>query len=131
MRLKTMLAALAALICAGFAAPQKADAFGYRDRVPHGWDNVRTINHYVYYPRYRHVYHVDPYAYQYSPRGYYPYYGSAYWVPARKILKRNHYHYHHWNVQAPRYRYHQSWGYPKHWHGHHAYGYRRYHRWHY
>lgn len=133
MRLKSMLAALAALVCTGLAAPDDASAFGYHRDRPDGWGETRVVKHFVYYPRYTHVYKVDPYAYQYSPRGYYPYYGSRYWVPAHKVVKRNRAHYHHWNVQAPRYKYYRSWGYPKHWH-HHEWHHRHHgyhHRWHY
>lgn len=132
MRIKSLLAALAAVACIGLADPNTAAAFGHdRDR-PEGYGTTRVVNHHVYYPRYAHTYKVDPYAYQYSPRGYYPYYNSGYWRPASEIRRRNHLHYHHWNVQAPRYRYYPSWGYPKAWdhkawhHKHHGY----HHRWH-
>lgn len=133
MRLKSLLAALAALATIGLANPQAANAFGFdRDHRPEGWGRDRVVNHWVYYPRYAHNYNVDPYAYQYSPRGYYPYNKSGYWRPASEIRARNHKHYHHWNVQAPRFKYHSSWGYPKVWHGHeHYHGAGRYHRWHY
>lgn len=132
MRLKSLLAALAALVCLGIAAPQQASAFDlHRDR-PAGWGHTRDVHHHVYYPRYRHVYHVDPYAYRYSPRGYYPYYGSHYWAPAYALRKRNHMRYHHWNAQAPRYKYYKAWGYPKHWHHRkwHAKHHGRHYPWH-
>lgn len=76
---------------------------------------------------------ADPYAYQYSPRGYYPWYGSHYWVPARIVHKRKYLHHYVWNTQPPRFRYYPSWGYPsrkwKHreWHARH---HGRIHRWH-
>lgn len=131
MRVKSLLAALAAIACIGLAAPDPAAAFG--ERAPDGWNRTQHVHHRVYYPRYVHTYQVDPYAYRYSPRGYYPYYNSGYWSPAHVIRKRNHLHYYHWNVQAPRYRYYPSWGGPKkHWqhrqwhHEHHG----RHHRWH-
>ena len=117
MRLKSLLAACAALACIGVADPQPAAAFGDRDQ-PDGWNTVRPIRHWVYYPRYAHNYHVDPYAYQYSPRRYYPYNSANYWQPARTVRKRNHQHYNHWNVQAPRYKYYPSWGYSKNWDQH-------------
>ncbi len=117
MRFKTILAACAALACIGVADPKPAAAFGERDR-PDGWNTVRPIRHWVYYPRYAHNYYVDPYAYQYSPRSYYPYKSSNYWQPAGAVRKRNHQHYNHWNVQAPRYKYYPSWGYSKHWNQH-------------
>ena len=49
----------------------------------------------------------DPYAYRYEPRGYYPYYGSPYWRPAREmLLYRDRYHH-----ELPRY--YPAWGYPQ------------------
>lgn len=132
MRLKSLLAALAALACFGLAAPNPAAAFGDRERAPEGWNRTRHIHHWVYYPRYVHHYHVDPYAYRYSPRGYYPYYNSGYWRPAHVIRARNHKRYYHWNVQPPRKFYHPSWGRPKHWHHekwHHQH-HGRHHFWH-
>lgn len=117
MRLKSILAACAALVCVGFANPDPAAAFGDRDQ-PEGWNHARPIRHWVYYPRYVHNYYVDPYAYQHSPRRYYPYRQSNYWQPADTVRKRNHQHYNHWNVQAPRYKYYPSWGYSKNWDQH-------------
>jgi hypothetical protein len=134
MRLRSILSILVALASLGFAAPDQASAFGYERHRPDGWGHARTVRHWVYKPRYNHVYYVDPYAYQYSPRGYYPYYGSKYWVPSQVMRERKYAHYHNWNVQPPRYRYYRSWGYPKkHWkhkawhRKHHGY----HHRWHY
>ena len=101
MRIKSVLA-VAAIFAAFAAAP--AAAFGDHHRGRPG---------------------VDPYAYQYTPRGYYPWYSSRYWVPARIVHKRKYLHYYHWNTQAPRYRYYPAWGYPvrtwKHreWHARH------------
>jgi hypothetical protein len=132
MRLKSLVAAAAAFACVGLATPDTAAALGYDRDKPHGWGTARDVHHWVYYPRYVHHYQVDPYAYQYSPRGYYPYYGSIYWRPAQGLRERNHKHYHHWNVQPPRFKYYPGWGYPKHWRhnewhkGHHGY----HHRWH-
>ena len=133
MRFTYLVAAAAAALCVGLAQPGPASAFNFdRDNPPEGWGRSRVVNHWVYYPRYVHSYHVDPYAYQYSPRGYYPYYNSGYWRPAHVIRERNHQHYHHWNVQAPRYKYYPSWGYPKHWHHYewHNEQHGRHHRWH-
>mgnify|MGYP000927478113 CR=1 FL=1 len=82
MRFKSLLAALVALASIGLANPDPAAAFDHdRDR-PEGWGHARPIRHWVYYPRYSHHYYVDPYAYQYSPRGYYPYYNSGYTMSA-------------------------------------------------
>lgn len=132
MRIKSLLAALAALATIGFANPQSAQAFGLdREHRPDGWGKDRVINHHVYYPRYVHHYHVDPYAYRYSPRGYYPYYNSGYWTKASIVRKRSHLHYYHWNSQGPKFKYQSSWGKPAKWGTHEHYGNRYFHRWHY
>jgi hypothetical protein len=86
-----------------------------------GWDPTRApeqpayerfINHYIYKPRYVHVYHTaphgDPYAYRYARRAYYPYYGSRYWVGAEQMRYRYRY-----NFTGPKYEYQPSWGKPK------------------
>ena len=88
MRLKSLLALAAIALSFGIAAPQSASAFGWdRPDQPAGWGRLRTVRHWVYYPRYNHVYlthrATDPYAYSYEPRGYYPYYNSGYWGPPR------------------------------------------------
>lgn len=115
MRLKSIFAACAALATIGLVNPQQAAAYRTDTGHPAGWGRDRVVNHWVYYPRYVHNYNVDPYAYQYSPRGYYPYYNSGYWRPAAEVRARNYQHYHYWNVQAPRFKYRSSWGMP--WHG--------------
>jgi len=130
MRLKNLLAVAAAVFTLGLATTEPASAFGdHRSGRPDGWGTERVINHWIYAPRFHHVYRVhgrtDPYAYQYQPRGYYPYYGSHYWRPAQELRFRNRTHY-----KLPAY--HAGWGYPKSWdhktwhdenHGSH-------HRWH-
>ncbi len=88
MRLKSLLVALAALAAILVTLPHTAEAGGFhRDHPPRGWGEARDVVHHIYYPRYRHRYYVhaatDPYAYRYEPRGYYPYYNSGYWVPAK------------------------------------------------
>lgn len=132
MRLKSFLAALLAIAALAAVNPEPAAAFGDRHRSPEGWGHSRDVHHWVYYPRYRHAYHVDPYAYRYSPRGYYPWYGSSYWTSARDARKRKHAHYHHWNAHPPRFAYYPSWGYPRQWN--HTTWHRRHHgfhhRWH-
>ena len=137
MRFKTMIAMVAAVLALALASPKSAEAFGWhRTAEPAGWGRMRTVRHWVYHPRYHHVYHshtaTDPYAYRYEPRGYYPYYGSHYWAPAYALRKRNHLRYHHWNAQAPRYKYYKAWGYPKHWHHRkwHAKHHGRHYPWH-
>lgn len=63
---------------------------------------------------------VDPYAYVYEPRGYYPYYNSGYWGPPR--IKR---------FRGQRPPYFASWGAPdrnyyhREWHERHYGGHRR------
>lgn len=127
MRLKTILAAMAALVGFAWSAPDRAWADGYKTERRHC-----CAKHRAHYPwRYVHL-REDPYAYQYSPRGYYPYYGSAYWAPAGYIKLRNRVHANVWNEHPPYYEYYKSWGYPKHWHHRkwHAYHHGRHHRWH-
>jgi hypothetical protein len=126
MRLKSFLALAAAVVSLGLAAaPQPASAnFWDRPDQPAGWGTVRTVRHWVYYPRYHHVYlgHgvSDPYAYRYSPRGYYPYYNSAYWGAPRVHRYRGH--------LPP---YYAAWGAPSanyhhvEWHQRHYGGHRR------
>ena len=131
MRLKSMIAMLAAVLALGLASPRPAEATGWhRTAEPAGWGRMRTIRHWVYHPRYRHVYHThaatDPYAYRYEPRGYYPYYNSGYWRPAHEMRgARPHY-------KLPKY--YKAWGHPKRrykhaeWHLEH-YGRHRRHHW--
>ena len=125
MRLKCLLALAAGVIAVGIAAPQPASAFFFdRPDQPAGWDQTRTVRHWVYYPRYNHTYlthpETDPHAYQYSPRGYYPYYNSGYWGPAT-VHRQN-------NKLPP---YYAAWGAPKRnyhhveWHYRHHGGHRR------
>ena len=124
MRLKSLLALATGVIAVGIAAPQSASAFFDRPDQPAGWDRLRTVRHWVYYPRYNHTYlthpETDPYAYHYSQRGYYPYYNSGYWGPA---------HVHRQHNTLPHY--YAAWGAPKHgyhhveWHYRHHGGHRR------
>lgn len=126
MRLKSLLALAAAIATFGMvAAPQSASAFGWdRPDQPAGWGRERVVRHWVYYPRYRHVYLThpvtDPYAYRYIPRGYYPYYNAHYWRKARIKRFRGH--------QPP---YYKAWGSPRkgyrhvEWHRRHHGGHRR------
>ncbi|MEQ1717706.1 MAG: hypothetical protein ABL907_17300 [Hyphomicrobium sp.] len=126
MRLKSLLVAAFGFLSISFAASTPAAAFHWdRPDQPAGWGHMRTIRHWVYYPRYNHVYlrHgvTDPHAYRYVPRGYYPYYNSNYWRPAYKV-RRNHHH------LPP---YYAAWGAPKRgyrhveWHRRHYGGHRR------
>jgi hypothetical protein len=135
MRSKFMLAVTALALAAGFAFSSPAVAGGF-DKVtaPAGYAQDRTVHHWVYYPRYHHVYHVadktqtDPYAWNYSSRGYYPYHASQYWVPAEQMRYRYRY-----KFTGEKFKYHAAWGVPKKdydhktWHGE---NHGRHHRWH-
>ncbi|MEQ1711855.1 MAG: hypothetical protein ABL908_10685 [Hyphomicrobium sp.] len=110
MRLKSMIAMVAAVLALALASPKSAEAFGWhRTAEPAGWSRMRTVRHWVYHPRYHHVYHnhtaTDPYAYRYEPRGYYPYYNSHYWRPAHEMRKARA------GFVLPTY--HRAWGHPK------------------
>ena len=108
MRLKSLLLALAALIGLGSAPIDRAAADGMKSKTVKHSSVVRKhhVEHYEFKP--------DRYAYRFSPRGYYPYYNSGYWAPARYIRERSHAHYYDWiEVRPP---YFSSWGAPrKHW----------------
>ena len=117
---KSILFGLAgAFLACASAVPDPAEAF--HRRHPAGWGTERTVVHHGYYPRYRHVYVThsvtDPYAYRYEPRGYYPYYNSGYWKPAREMRLRKRRHHRH----PP---YYQAWGYPDAHYRHRAWHYR-------
>jgi hypothetical protein len=93
---RTSIMALASAIIAVWVPTSGAAAAG-GDR--HGGDRVRTVTDGTY--------RGDPYAYRYEPRGYYPYYGSPYWRPARDLLLyRDRYRH-----ELPRY--YPAWGYPQ------------------
>ncbi|MGL4397366.1 MAG: hypothetical protein ACRCS9_12555 [Hyphomicrobium sp.] len=120
MRIKSLLALMAGLMCLA-AAPQPAASFHWdRPDQPRTWGHVKTVRHWVYTPRYRHVYlshaATDRYAYRYEPRGYYPYYNSNYWRPAHRV-RRAHHH------LPP---YYQAWGSPRRHYRHVEWHYRRY-----
>jgi hypothetical protein len=103
----SLLASLAASVLVSLAGAAPATAGGDLSVAPERPEQ-RVIRHYVYRPHYVHEYHGDPYAYRYVRRGYYPYYGSHYWVPAEQMRYRYRYTY-----EGPKYRYQPSWGRPK------------------
>jgi hypothetical protein len=116
----TKLAAAAAVSMGLVGSIESAEAWGLDlSRAPEQPRYERFINHYIYKPRYVHLYHTapqgDPYAYRYARRAYYPYYGSQYWVASEQM--RNRYRYH-W--AGPKYEYHPSWGRTQANHHHHA-----------
>lgn len=113
---------------AGFSsAPmQEAAADGMKKRSV-----VRKHAHHRAH-HHRYAFDVDPYAYRYSPRGYYPYYNSSYWSSARYVRQRNVAHYYDWIQERPPYF--KAWGHPRKdyhhrsWHAeHHGYIWR--HHW--
>lgn len=116
MRLKHWIAGLAAGAVVALAATS-ASAFDHKrwdpSVAPEGRGDAPVIRHFVYRPHYKHVYHLatipDPYSYRYVKRKYYPYYGSAYWVPAEQMRYRYRYTY-----EGPKFRYQESWGRPRH-----------------
>ena len=125
MRISKWLALAAGIAGLTVASAAPATAFGcHTSCPPEGWGKSRVVRHWVYYPRYRHVYlthpSTDPYAYRWEPRGYYPYYNSGYWGPARVKRFRGH---------LPKY--YASWGAVKRgyhhveWHRRHYGGHRR------
>jgi hypothetical protein len=88
MRIKALLSAAFAALTIGLAA-EPAAAFDWnRSHPPAGWGNEQVVRHWVYYPRYQHVYRTqagtDPYAYRSRKVGYYPYYGAGYWRPPQR-----------------------------------------------
>lgn len=122
MRLKSLFGLAVAIASLGMvAAPQSASAadLGRADRSA-----VRSHVHTVRHSTYRDVYvdyeYADPYAYRYTPRGYYPYYNSNYWGPPRIRRFRGHLppYYAAWG--APRRDYHHV-----EWHNRHYGGHRR------
>ena len=111
MRSMLVLAAATLSLAAGVSLTAPAAAGDLMVKAPDGYAQDRTVNHWVYYPKYHHVYHVadrneaDPYAWTYSPRGYYPDYASRYWVPAEQMRYRYRYRF-----TGPKFKYHPAWG---------------------
>lgn len=104
------LAAIAA-ICAAVAVsvPEPVLADGMSAARPAARQVVKVRHHYRV-TGYRYVRGPwpggpDPYAYAYLRTKYYPYYGSAHWVPRRQMIGRSRY-----PLRIPVYG--SSWGYP-------------------
>lgn len=116
MRHLSMLAAVAVSLIGNIPMAEPAAAWD-PSRAPEQPLHERVINHYIYRPSYRHVYHAhprpDPYAYRYRKVGYYPYHASRYWVHADVMRSRYRYDFH-----GPKFRYHPAWGASRH-HAHH------------
>lgn len=113
MRLKTVSAAAIALAGLIFAPMTPAIADGMKEKPVHRAKPHHAKPH--HHAHYGHYYKVDPFAWHYSPRGYYPYYNSGYWGPASYIKWRNREHLNVWNQQPPYFRYYKAWGYPRDW----------------
>ncbi|MBN9267722.1 MAG: hypothetical protein J0I57_21650 [Hyphomicrobium sp.] len=126
MRWTMPLLGLAAVAAFGAVPLQQAAADGMKDR-----GKVKVTRKYAHHDH-RYVFDVDPYAYRYKPRGYYPYYNSDYWSPGRYVRARQLAHYYHWIQERPPYF--QSWGHPRkdwnqrEWHARH-HGYIRRNHW--
>lgn len=112
MRTKTWLTVTAAVVAMSLASPAPSHASGDREAAE-GSGRARPNKHYVTYPRYVQNYQVDPYAYRFSPRGYYPYYAAGYWASSRDVTARKRLHLRSWNGSPPKY--YKSWGYPRRW----------------
>jgi len=125
MRWTMSLLGLAAVTAFGAVPMQQAAADGMKDRR-----KASVVRKDAGHQRY--VFDADPYAYRYSPRGYYPYYNSGYWSSAGYVRARNLEHYYNWiDIRPP---YFEAWGHPRkdwnnrEWHARH-HGYIRRHRW--
>ena len=97
----TILLGVAAAALVAVTAPEPATAGG---RNPDGWGIYSPLE-----PPQRHrprAYRYDPRSWYYSQRGYYPYYGSGYWVPREEMRYRYRYTY-----VGPKYRYAPAWGF--------------------
>lgn len=106
-------AAAAALLMACFVGLSATAQAGHADR----YVQVSATNG-------QHVYRVDPYAYYYEQRGYYPHYQSSYWRPLREVRQTNRRRFR----SQKGYRYKPSWGNP--W-GRHRYPRKSFWFWHY
>jgi hypothetical protein len=94
MRKWCLMVVAAALMLLGSFNPKPAEAGGDLHR---SWS--RPVHGWGYYPR------PDPYFYDYEPRGYYPYYDSAYWLPPCRVRCRAYpaqpYYYSAWGYARP------------------------------
>lgn len=122
MRPRLILALAAIALGVGLSQPAVAGGLLHDDTHAYGGEGDTYVHHHVQAPsRVRHVYHYhkaaprhlhvvhgggDPYAWRYKRRGYYPYYTSGYWVPAKEMKYRYRYTYY-----GPKYRYYPAQGY--------------------
>ena len=127
MRPKAVSAAALALVGLVLVSVMPASADGVKAK-----SKARHAAHHDYPARYAHHYKVDPYAWYYSPRGYYPYYDAGYWGSASYLKWRNRTRLSEWNTDHPQYRYYKAWGYPRDWNNRdwHSKEHGRHHLWH-
>lgn len=120
MRSRILSLLLAALALAMIPVVAKADGH-YK---PHGYSkgDVHRHHYHRHKPRKRRALSYDRYAYQWEPRGYYPYYNSRHWAPVRKLRYRRACC--RPNPELPPY--YQAWGHP-----HRYYNHRKWHRKHF
>jgi hypothetical protein len=112
--MRSRLAALLAAVIGLALIPAAAEA-GHRHHH-HG-----KHHHYKFYHKhYRSDWGYDPFAYEFSPRRYYPYYNSGHWRPTYELRYRR-YHYRPYASLPP---YYKAWGYPTRYY----YGHRKWHR---
>lgn len=91
--------------------PAAAEAGHRRHHHHHG----AHAHHYKFYHKhYRSDWEFDRYAYEFEPRGYYPYYNSGHWRPTYELRYRRH----HFRPFASLPPYYKAWGYPKRLHAH-------------
>lgn len=130
MRPKTVSAAALALVGLVFALSAPAAADGVKEKPE---AKAKAYYGHRHHAPTAYYFKEDPYAWRYSPRGYYPYYNSGYWGSASYMKWRNREHLNVWNQQPPYFRYYKAWGYPrKNWdqHAWHARHHGRHYRWH-
>lgn len=109
MRSQMVLTGSALIVALAAFPPAPAHAFGDKVHAPDGWGREQVVRHWIYKPDYKHVYAShsgsDKYQWQYRQPGYYPYYGSNYWVPREVMRYRYRY-----SFTGPKYQYRPSWG---------------------
>lgn len=98
---KCMRTALTAGLLVAVATLSGGPATAGGDENPDGYGLYSPLD------RQRSEYRYDPRSWYYRQPGYYPYYGSNYWVPRAHMRYRYRYTYY-----GPKYRYYPAWGYP-------------------
>jgi hypothetical protein len=115
MRIASLWAVFVALLCAGSVVPDTANAHESKLHRKVQKKHVKIVHLPARPAHYVEVRDEDPYAWHYSPRGYYPYYASHYWVPT-KVVRARHRTDYRCVPGHDCYAYRPAWGYPrKHW----------------